>query len=77
MKLSRPKNYYVWAIITKVTLIDKNVWNVINGERRKPLRVPELVEWNKVNNKTLKVLFIMINNKQLIYIVEEDSAERM
>ena len=63
MKLSGPKNYHIWATITKVTLIDKDVWDIMNGERRKPPRAPELVEWNKVNNKVLKVLFIIISDK--------------
>ena len=75
-KLSGPKNYRAWATITKVTLIDKEVWDVVNGERRKPSRAPELAEWNKANNRALKVLFTTISDKQLAYVVEEDSAER-
>ena len=62
-KLSGPKNYCTWAMITKVTLIDKDVWDIVNGERRKPPRVPELVEWNKANNKVVKVLFMIISNE--------------
>ena len=46
-KLSGPENYRAWAAITKVTLIDKEVWDVVNGERRKPSRAPELAEWNR------------------------------
>ena len=77
IKLSRPKNYYAQAVITKVTLIDKDIWNVVNGERRKPPRVLELVEQNKANNRASKVLFTTISNEQLAYVVEEESAERI
>ena len=76
MKLSGPENYHAQAMITKVTLIDKDIWNIVNRERRKPSRVLELVKQNKANNKALKVLFTTISDKKLAYIVEEDSAER-
>ena len=76
MKLSKSKNYYSQAIITKVTLINKDIQDIVNKERRRSSRVADLVKQNKVNNQVLKVLFIMISNKQLAYIVEKKSTKR-
>ena len=44
MKLSGPENYYSWTMITKVTLINKDVWDIVNRERRRLFSILNLVK---------------------------------
>ena len=76
-KLSGTADYRRWAAIMKVVLIDKEVWDVVSGVRRRPSTEAEQLVWDKVNNKTLKLLFTSVSNEQLAYVIEEDQAERV
>src|SRR5436190_1945408 len=45
--------------------------------RRRPTAVAEQLEWDKANNKALKVLFTSVSDEQLTYVIEEDLAENV
>ena len=45
--------------------------------RRRPTAVAEQLEWDKANNKVLKVLFTSVSDEQLTYVIEEDLAENV
>ena len=74
-KLSGTANYRRWAAVIKVVLIDKDVWDIVSGVRRRPSAVAGWSEWDKANNKALKILFTSVSDGQLAYIIEESLAE--
>ena len=74
-KLSGTVDYRRWAAVVKVVLIDKDVWDIMSGVRRRPTAVAEQLEWDKANNKALKVLFTSISDEQLTYVIEENLVE--
>ena len=76
-KLSGTVDYRHWAAVVKVVLIDKDVWDIVSGVRRRPTAVAEQLEWDKANNKALKVLFTSVSDEQLAYVIEEDLAENV
>src|SRR5947208_736773 len=76
-KLSGTVDYRRWAAVVKVVLIDKDVWDIVSGVRRRPTAVAEQLEWDKANNKALKVLFTSVSDEQLAYVIEEDLAENV
>ena len=47
----------------------------MSGVRRRPTAAAEQLEWDKANNKVLKVLFTSVSDEQLAYVIEEDLAE--
>jgi len=61
----------------KVVLIDKEVWDVVSGVRRRPSAEAEQSVWDKANNKALKILFTSVSDEQLAYVIEEDLAENV
>jgi len=75
-KLSGTADYRRWAAVMKVVLIDKDVWDIVQGESRRPSVIAaEQKDWDKANNKALKVLFTSVSDEQLAYVIEEDLAE--
>src|SRR5437764_6574205 len=77
MKLSGTADYRRWAAIMKVVLIDKEVWDVVSGVRRRPSAEAEQSVWDKANNKALKILFTSVSDEQVAYVIEEDLAENV
>ena len=44
MKLSRTADYHHWAVVVKVILIDKDVWDIMSGVQRRPTAAAEQSE---------------------------------
>lgn len=77
-KLEDAVGWTLWKFQVKVVLRASNLWNIINGSKKKPETAgKDLEEWNLLDAKAQKILVVSMGEEPMLHIMNCESAEGM
>ena len=70
-------NYIHWKFRMEYNLRSRKLWNIVSGERPRPLGSPDDKEWDTLDEEARQVIVMTVNDEQNAYLFEETTARGM
>ena len=64
-------NYHAWKFKIQMVLIDKDIWDVIDGSEEEPMAESSVAAsgaWNKKDKKALATICLSVTDSELVYV---------
>ena len=61
-------NFYAWKFKIQMVLIDKEIWDVVDGSEAPPKEEKELKLWNAKDKKALATICLTVKDSELVHI---------